>query len=408
MLFNSWQFAVFFPTVAVLYFLSPHKLQLFILLIASFVFYMAFIPSYVLILVVLIIIDFVAAQLIGPAKGGKRKLLLVISLVSNLYLLGFFKYFNFFNSSLASFAAIFDLHYTIQALSIILPIGLSFHTFQAMSYTIEVYRRKVKPEKRLLHYALYVMFFPQLVAGPIERPQNLLPQFNKIHKLNYDDVTAGLRLILWGLFKKVVIADRLALYVNLIYSHPQDYSGPSLIIATIFFAFQIYGDFSGYSDIAVGAARVLGFKLMTNFQYPYFSRNISEFWERWHISLSTWFRDYVYVPLGGNRVNRLRWIGNILVVFVLSGLWHGAGWLFALWGLLHASCYLLYRLFNLSSRLLTFCLVCLAWIFFRANNTNDAFYIVSHLVTGPFNLSGYPPLSLMAGFGFIALITVID
>lgn len=335
---------------------------------------MAFIPKYVLILVVLIVVDYIAGIFIHKSKGKRRKLYLFISIVSNLTFLGFFKYYNFF---------ITNAHLPFGLLNLVLPIGLSFHTFQAMSYTIEVYRKKVKPEKNLLIYALYVMFYPQLVAGPIERPQNLLPQFHIDHKFEYTRVVEGLRLMMWGMFKKVVVADRLALYVSTIYDKPHDYYGISLILATIFFAFQIYCDFSGYSDIAIGAAKVMGFNLMKNFNFPYFSKNISEFWQRWHISLSSWFRDYVYIPLGGSRVKKVYWVRNIYIVFVLSGFWHGASWTFIIWGALHGAYYLFFNRFpKLANRFTTFILVCFAWVFFRANNLNDAIYIVTHLTYG--------------------------
>lgn len=358
---------------------------------------MAFIPQYVLILVFLILIDYFAGLKIAASSGKRRTFFLIISLVANLTILGVFKYFNFFNINLAAVAGYLGLNYPIPVINIILAIGLSFHTFQAMSYTIEVYRRKQKPEKNLLVYALYVMFYPQLVAGPIERPQNLIHQFKEKHSFEYERVTSGMRLILWGMFKKVVIADRLAVYVNQVYGWPYDYAGLTLVVATIFFAFQIYCDFSGYSDIAIGAARVMGFKLMKNFDSPYFASNIGNFWSRWHISLSTWFRDYVYIPLGGNRVRQTSWLRNILIVFGLSGLWHGANWTFLIWGLLHGIYYLLFslldkfsfartKLFRFVSPLLTFSLVCLAWVFFRAANISQAIYIISNMGTG---VAGY-------------------
>ena len=280
-----------------------------------------------------------------------------------------------------------------------MPIGLSFHTFQAMSYTIEVYRGNEKAERHFGIYALYVMFYPQLVAGPIERPQNVLYQFHEKQYFDYNRVTMGLKLMAWGLFKKVVIADRLALMVNKVYNNPTDYEGLPLIIATVFFAFQIYCDFSGYSDIAIGSAKVMGFKLMTNFRQPYFSESIKEFWGRWHISLSTWFRDYLYIPLGGNRVPKWRWYFNIFIVFLVSGFWHGASWNFIIWGALHGI-YQVFSFFTAPTRNklvrltgldhfkglykviqigTTFGLVCFAWIFFRASTLSDAWYIATHL-----------------------------
>ena len=293
-------------------------------------------------------------------------------------------------------------NYSSSLLTIILPIGLSFHTFQSLSYVIEVYRKNQKAEKNFLTYALYVMFFPQLVAGPIERPQNVLHQFYEKHDFDYNRVVSGLKLMAWGMFKKVVVADRLAVFVNAVYNNPTHYKGTVLLIATIFFAVEIYADFSGYSDIAIGSARVIGFRLMLNFNKPYYARSISEFWKRWHISLSSWFRDYLYIPLGGNRVSTLRCMFNTLVVFLISGLWHGTSWTFVAWGALHG----LYSIFSITTskirqifirlfwlhklsfihRLLqmaiTFCLVTFAWIFFRANSFADAFYIIQNIYVG--------------------------
>lgn len=397
MLFNSWQFLVFFPVVTLGYFLLSYKWRNWWLLAASILFYMAFIPQYVVILFALIVIDYVAGIKISSSKGSKRRFFLLLSIGANLTILGVFKYFNFFNANISAVAGFLGLNYPIPLVNIVLAIGLSFHTFQAMSYTIEVYWRRQKPEKNFLVYALYVMFYPQLVAGPIERPQNLLHQFKERHGFDYENFTSGLRQMLWGMFKKVVIADRLAVYVNQVYGWPYDYVGLTLIVATIFFAFQIYCDFSGYSDIAIGAARVMGFRLMKNFDNPYSAKSISDFWSRWHISLSSWFRDYVYIPLGGNRVSKITWLRNITVVFGLSGLWHGANWTFLIWGLLHGLYYLLFSLvnslgerfrkvFEVISPILTFALVCFAWIFFRANDLHQAFYIVSHLLVG---IGGY-------------------
>ncbi|OFY92284.1 MAG: alginate O-acetyltransferase, partial [Bacteroidetes bacterium RIFOXYB2_FULL_35_7] len=335
MLFNSLQFAFFFPLVTLLYFALPHKLRWALLLGASCIFYMAFIPSYILILVATIIVDYIAGIYIEKEKGPKRRLYLIISIITNIGFLAFFKYFNFLNSNVAAIAHFLDWNYSIEALSIILPVGLSFHTFQAMSYTIEVYRGTQKAEYHFGIYALYVMFYPQLVAGPIERPQNLIHQFYEKHTFDYQRVTDGLKLMLWGFFKKMVIADRLSLYVNQVYNNPDQYSGFPVLLATYLFAFQIFCDFSGYSDIAIGSAKIMGFKLMDNFNTPYFAKTIKEFWKRWHISLSTWFRDYLYISLGGNRVIKWKMQFNLFIVFMISGLWHGANWTFVLWGSLH-------------------------------------------------------------------------
>ncbi|MGH8046042.1 MAG: MBOAT family O-acyltransferase, partial [Chthoniobacterales bacterium] len=326
MLFNSFQFALFFPIVVVLYYLAPFAWRWAILAAASCYFYMAFVPAYILILLGVIVIDYTAGLLIEPRKGWARKALLGTSLFANVGLLAYFKYFNFLTSNVHSLAQAIGWNYPQQILNVILPIGLSFHVFQSMSYTIEVYRGTERAERHFGIYALYVLFFPQLVAGPIERPQNLLHQFRKHHRFDYDRAVSGLRLILIGLFKKVVIADRLALVVDSVYANPAQHSSLELLLGTYFFAFQIYCDFSGYSDIARGAARLLGFELMVNFNAPYLARSVADFWRRWHISLSTWFRDYVYVPLGGNRLGAWRQAINLFVVFLLSGLWHGSAW----------------------------------------------------------------------------------
>jgi alginate O-acetyltransferase complex protein AlgI len=393
MLFNSLAFVIFYPIVTLLYFLLPHKFRWAHLLIASCVFYLFFIPVYIFILIFTIIIDYVAGIMIEHNYGKTRKLYLIISIIANVGVLAVFKYYNFFIENINAFLEL--LHITTQPIpfwKIILPIGLSFHTFQAMSYTIEVYRGNQKAEKHFGIYALYVMFYPQLVAGPIERPQNMLFQFKEKHFFNSQNLLDGFRLMLWGFFKKVVIADRLALYVNPVFDHPYKYHYLNLIIASIFFAIQIYCDFSGYSDIAIGTAKTIGFDLMTNFNRPYFSNNIQDFWKRWHISLSTWFRDYVYIPLGGNRVSVPRAYLNIAIVFILSGLWHGANWTFIVWGTLHAFFMIvtvfLKKQFGESSSffaktmnlLITFFIVTFAWVFFRANNITDAFLILKHIV----------------------------
>ncbi|HEX3028452.1 MAG TPA: MBOAT family O-acyltransferase [Clostridia bacterium] len=409
MLFNSIQFLIFFPTVAALYFLIPHKFRWFLLLVSSCIFYMAFMPVYILILAVTILIDYFAGILIERTEGGKKRTFLIISILSTCIVLLVFKYFNFFNSNLANVAHFFHWNYPIGSLNIILPIGLSFHTFQSLSYVIEVYRGNQKAERNFGIYALYVMFFPQLVAGPIERPQNLLHQFYEKHYFDYKRVTDGLKLMAWGMFKKIVIADNVAVIVNTVYNNVHSYYGFSLILATVLFAFQIYCDFSGYSDIAIGSAQVMGFKLMTNFKRPYFSKSVPEFWRRWHISLSTWFKDYVYISMGGNRVSFLRKNFNLFFVFLVSGLWHGANWTYILWGAIHGTLLVISNITsNVRKRLtksigldklpalhkiikvtITFSLVCFAWIFFRANSINDAFYIVKNIFSSghPFSFS---------------------
>jgi D-alanyl-lipoteichoic acid acyltransferase DltB (MBOAT superfamily) len=315
MLFNSIEFLVFFPIVTIGYFLLPHKFRWLWLLVASCYFYMAFVPIYMVILGFTIIVDYYAGIFIEQSEGSRRKWFLVMSLIANIGVLAVFKYYNFINENITWLFKGFALQNPIPYLEILLPIGLSFHTFQAMSYTIEVYRGNQKAERHFGIYSLYVMFYPQLVAGPIERPQNVLHQFHEEHYFDYKNVTNGLKLMAWGMFKKVVIADRLAAMVGQVYDHPQGYTGLPLIIATCLFSIQIFCDFSGYSDIALGSAQVMGFELMKNFDRPYFSKTISEFWRRWHISLSTWFRDYLYISLGGNRVSKWRREVNLFIVF---------------------------------------------------------------------------------------------
>jgi alginate O-acetyltransferase complex protein AlgI len=392
MLFNSLQFLIFFPVVTALYFILPHGFRWFLLLAASCFFYMAYIPYYIFILAFTIVIDYIAGISIDGARGKKRKIFLIISLLSNLGILVFFKYFNFLNESLIGFGHLLHQPFGFRHLAILLPIGLSFHTFQAMSYTIEVYRGNQKAERHFGIFSLYVMFYPQLVAGPIERPQNLLHQFREKHVFDYQRVSDGMKLMLWGLFKKMVIADRLAGYVDQVYNNPSQYYGLPVIIATIFFAFQIYCDFSGYSDIALGAAQVMGFRLMDNFNRPYAAASISEFWKRWHISLSTWFRDYFYVSLGGNRVAVPRWYFNLFCTFLISGLWHGANWTFIIWGALNGAYIVLELVLKpifaklpalLKSRTIgmvfTFALIDFAWIFFRASSVQNGLMIIRNM-----------------------------
>jgi len=292
---------------------------------------MSFVPAYILILGFTIVIDYFAGILIEQSSGNKRNFYLILSIAANVGVLAVFKYYNFLNDNLTAILGDFGYQNKIPYLSILLPIGLSFHTFQAMSYTIEVYRGHQKAERHFGIYSLYVMFYPQLVAGPIERPQNILPQMHAKHEFKYENVVEGLRLMLWGFFKKIVIADRLAIYVDAVYNNADKHSGITLITATVFFAFQIYCDFSGYTDIARGAARVMGYELMLNFRRPYLAKSIKEFWSRWHISLSTWFRDYLYIPLGGNRVPIPRWYLNLMIVFMISRLWHGAALTYIIW-----------------------------------------------------------------------------
>lgn len=400
MLFNSLAYFVFLPLVVLLYFLLPEKWRNIMLLLASCYFYMVFIPVYVLILGFTIVIDYYAGIYLEKFEGKRRKYFLIASIVANVSVLAVFKYYNFLNDNLSLFLASFGYSNSIPDLGIALPIGLSFHTFQAMSYTIEVYRGNQKAEHNFWTYALYVMFFPQLVAGPIERPQNMLHQFYQKHRFSMDRLITGGKFIIWGLFKKVVIADRLAAYTNVVYGSPEQFGGMTHLLATFFFAFQIYCDFSGYSDIAIGSAHILGFRLMQNFNLPYLARSISDFWKRWHISLSTWFSDYVYKPMGGNRVSGYRWAFNILTVFLVSGLWHGANWTFVAWGALHGGYYLFEYIVSLIGRrtgldrrlagnplwqavqtAYVFSIVLFAWVFFRAESISDAVYVITRIAT---------------------------
>lgn len=398
MLFNSFHFLLFFILVTITYFSIPNRWRWLFLLVASCYFYMAFVPIYILILGITIIIDYFAGIYIEKANGKKKKLFLTISLIANIGVLAIFKYYNFLNENLSFLLKGFAIDNPLPFLSILLPVGLSFHTFQAMSYTIEVYRGNQPAERHFGIYSLYVMFYPQLVAGPIERPQNLLFQFKKHHPFDYERITSGLKLMAWGLFKKVVIADRLSILVDKVYASPTTQDSTNLTIATLFFTFQIFCDFSGYSDIAIGTARVMGFDLMKNFDRPYNSKSIDEFWKKWHISLSTWFKDYLYIPLGGNRVTIPRWYFNLFIVFLISGLWHGANWTFIIWGALHGT-YLVLGHITLKHRqslnkilkiennnflktFTTFSLVAFAWIFFRADTTLSALYICKKIIIG--------------------------
>ena len=399
MLFNSLQFVVFFPIVIILYFLIPYKKRWILLLIASYYFYMCWKVDYILLIIISTLIDYICSNKMSQIKEKvKRKKWLLISIFSNIGILFGFKYFNFFSENIQTLFNNYNVFYEMPLFNVLLPVGISFYTFQTLSYTIDVYNNKTPAQRHLGVFAVYVSFFPQLVAGPIERSNHLLPQFFREHDFSYIRVKAGLQKMLWGFFKKIVIADNLAILVDGVYNNVDNYSGLTLIVATIFFTFQIYCDFSGYSDIAIGTAKVMGFELRENFKRPYFSKSIREFWQRWHITLSTWFRDYVYIPLGGNRTIKWRWYYNVFITFLVSGLWHGANWTFVIWGALHGT-YLIIALvltnpkkqfssliqkqsksFNkLLDVTITFILVAFAWIFFRANNLDDAIYIISNL-----------------------------
>ncbi|SDM10206.1 MBOAT family O-acyltransferase [Kriegella aquimaris] len=404
MLFNSIDFVIFFPVVFVLYWVCSTNLRLrnSFILASSYVFYGWWDWKFLGLIIISSFVDYYVGKKLGKEKSEKRrKLLLYLSLFVNLGFLLYFKYFNFFIDSFVSAFTLLGKPLEISTLNIVLPVGISFYTFQTLSYTIDVYRNKLRPTDNILSFFAFVAFFPQLVAGPIERASHLLPQFSKLYRFNTDEVRSGLQLMLWGLFKKVVIADRLAILVNTVYNNPGAYSGIDFTIATLFFTFQIYCDFSGYSDIAIGLARTMGFDLMKNFDSPYFSKSITEFWRRWHISLSTWFRDYVYIPLGGSKKGKNRTYINLFTVFLVSGLWHGAAITFVIWGALHGVVIVLekatktirnnvFRLIGLdkdvfSNRLffgfVTFSIVAFAWIFFRANSFSDAQLVISKIVS---------------------------
>lgn len=409
MLFNSFHFLFFFIIVTLAYFLLPHKKRWLLLLVSSCYFYMSFVPIYILILGFTITVDYIAGIYIEKSKDSKRKLFLLISLIANIGILCLFKYYNFLNNSFSFLLKGVGLQNPFPYLSILLPIGLSFHTFQAMSYIIEVYRGNQPAEKHFGIYALYVMFYPQLVAGPIERPQNLLKQFRQNHKFDSNRIFEGIKIMIWGLFKKLVIADRLAIFVNLAYNNIPHQNGNTLIVATLFFSIQIYCDFSGYSDIAIGAAKVMGFDLMQNFNRPIFAKSTGEFWKRWHISLSTWFKDYVYFPMGGNKGSVPRWYFNLMVVFLISGLWHGANWTYVIWGGINGF-YLVFGIatkkirtgFNsimglnkipqillISQICITFILISFSRVFFRSSSIDDALLVIKKMGTfrgSPFEL----------------------
>lgn len=418
MLFNSLEYIVFLPLVVAAYFALPQRHRWILLLTASYYFYACWKAEYLLLIVFSTSIDYWAGLRMGRYETKKqRRPYLLFSLITNLGTLFAFKYFNFFNDSARVVFDQLNIFYDVPAFDVLLPVGISFYTFQTLAYSIDVYRGIQKPERHLGIFALYVTFFPQLVAGPIERSTNLIPQFRQTHSFSYERTVDGLKLIMWGFFKKLVIADRVAYYVNQVYGSPEMYGGAPILLATYLFAFQIFCDFSAYTDIAIGSARIMGYELMENFRRPYFSKSIREFWSRWHISLSTWFRDYLYIPLGGNRVAKARWYFNLFFVFLVSGLWHGAAWTFVIWGSLHGL-YLIagiltsrardkawnwfegrlavVRAYQIrtagfvplpsSSRMrdyagvfMTFHLVLFAWVFFRAESVSDAFLLIERM-----------------------------
>ena len=402
MFFNSIEFAVFLPIVFLLYWFvvnGPIKSQNVLLLLASYIFYGWWDWRFLGLIILSSIIDYkIGLSIHSTNDQSKRKKLLYLSLFVNLGFLGFFKYYNFFIDSFSQAFSFFGQDINPDRLSIILPVGISFYTFQTLSYTIDVYRRKLEPSKDIVAFFTFVSFFPQLVAGPIERATNLLPQFFRKRNFNYLTAVDGIQQILWGFFKKIVIADNCAEYVAIIFNNHTDYSGSTLVLGAVLFAFQIYGDFSGYSDIAIGTSKLFGFKLKQNFAFPYFSRDIAEFWRRWHISLSTWFRDYLYIPLGGSKGSLNKKIRNIFIIFIVSGFWHGANWTFIIWGALNAIYFLPLLVFKLNRKnidfesnsfipsladflkiSITFILTCFAWIFFRADSVEHAFSFINHI-----------------------------
>jgi len=417
MLFNSIDFAVFLPIVFILYWFVTNKnlkLQNFLIVVASYLFYGWWDWRFLSLILFSTLVDYAVGKKLSTEENlGKRKTLLWISILVNLGFLGFFKYYNFFLDNFITAFSFFGNEIKATSLNIILPVGISFYTFQTLSYTIDVYKRKLTPTKNFIAFAAFVSFFPQLVAGPIERASNLLPQFYKKRTFEYHKAVDGMRQILWGLFKKVVIADNCAEYANLIFNNSNEYSGSTLVLGALFFTFQIYGDFSGYSDIAIGTSRLFGFDLKKNFAFPYFSRDIAEFWRRWHISLSTWFRDYLYIPLGGSRGGTWMKVKNTFIIFIVSGFWHGANWTFLVWGALNAIYFLPLLLLN-KNRVhtntvaegkylpsikeffnmgITFTLTVFAWIFFRAENITHAFNYIGRVFSGNFFTTSLVPKS---------------
>ena len=411
MLFNSLSFAIFLPIVFVIYWALPHKFRWIVLFISSYYFYMSWNVKYVFLIFITTFVSYLTALLIEKTEDKtKRKLFLIAAGVISFGILFFFKYFNFFQENVVAFFQMFAIQLHPTTLQLLLPVGISFYTFQTFSYVIDVYRGDVPAERHFGIYATFITFFPQLVAGPIERTSNLLPQIKKEHFFNYEKAAYGMRLMVWGFFKKLVVADVLAVYVDRIFDTLYTRAGFSLVLAVLFFTVQIYCDFSGYSDIAIGCAKLLDIDLMQNFKSPYFSDSIKEFWCRWHISLSTWFRDYVYIPLGGNRKGKLRTHINLIITFLASGLWHGANWTYIIWGLIHGVSQVLEKiLIPKKSRkkftfawalrvLLVFIFCAFTWIFFRAENFKDCIYIIKYLFLGIEN-----PVNYIKN-GFLAMI----
>lgn len=400
MLFNSLAFTVFFPVVALVFFVIPHRFRWLFLLLASYYFYMNWKPIYALLILTSTLVTWSCGLLLQSAENIRtKKIYLVLSLFINFSILFLYKYFNFVNATIYDGLDYLGIRWDVPNLDLLLPVGISFFTFQAVGYTIDVYRGTIRAERHLGIYALFISFFPQLVAGPIERAANLLPQFHEVKQFTADNFSRGFKMMLWGFFLKIVVADRLAGYVDAVFNNVEHHTGASYLLASVLFAFQIYGDFAGYSLIAIGTAKILGFKLMTNFDNPYFSTNIATFWSRWHISLSTWFKDYLYVPLGGNRVSARRNYFNVFVTFLVSGIWHGANFTFVIWGGLHGLYLMVEKYFGIHKRktkstlslknifliVVTFVLVDFAWIFFRASTLQEALHIITQIFTNAYS-----------------------
>ena len=425
MTFNSWEFLLFYPIVAALYFLLPKKMKWPMLLAASYFFYMCYQAELVFLILGTTIVSFVASKIIERTeKRWLKKTALTVTLIVCFGVLFFYKYFNFLSGSVSGIIEMLGGTPSRLELDLILPVGISFYTFQTLSYVIDVYRGDVKSERNFFFYALFVSFFPQLVAGPIERPGNLIPQLKESHKFTSENFKKGSKHMLVGFFKKICVADLISVYVNTVYNSPESATALGVIIATALFAVQIYCDFSGYTDIAIGCARIMGIRLMKNFDHPYRAESIKEFWSRWHISLSTWFKDYLYIPLGGNRRGRARHLLNVMIVFLVSGLWHGAAWTFVVWGAIHG----LYQIIGaltikarnralkklglfeksigvkITRRILTFILVCFGWLFFRANSMADAVLLLGTLFT---DWSGSADTLGAMGFTTVSAVTVI-
>ncbi|MDB5273843.1 MAG: acyltransferase [Chitinophagaceae bacterium] len=429
MLFNSIEFAIFLPIVFILYWFVANKsitAQNILLIIVSYIFYAWWDWRFLFLLFFSTFLDYFTGSKMYQTSTTQKKIWFTLSIVINLGLLGFFKYYNFFIDSFADLLTLIGVQPNVTTLNIILPIGISFYTFHGMSYVIDIYNDKIKPVDNFIEYAVFVSFFPLLVAGPIERAGTLLPQFSKKRSFDFYKSVDGMRQILWGLFKKIVIADNCAIYANDIFQHYSDYSGSTLLLGAVLFTFQIYGDFSGYSDIAIGTARLFGFDLMRNFAFPYFSRDIAEFWRRWHISLSSWLRDYVYIPLGGSKGGTWMKVRNTVIIFLISGFWHGASWTFIAWGALNALYILPLVVFNLNRKntdvvaegkklpsvkelfqiVFTFSLTVIAWIFFRSKSITDAFDYI-HKMFGKTFIHVYPSELKKVGLNFIYILGFI-